>query len=68
LTRSGGPADVTSGSVVIVIVVGRLSRSGVPDTTDQRSGTTFPLAPAVAGKMAEAYREITGRRAKVLEN
>src|SRR5580698_7209212 len=68
LTRSGGPADVTLGSVVIVIGVGRLSRSGVPDTTNQRNVPTFPLPPAVAETMAEARKEITSRRAKVLEN
>jgi hypothetical protein len=54
LTRSRGSADVTPGSVVIVIGVGRLSRRGVPDRTDQQSGTTFPLTPVVAEKMAEA--------------
>src|ERR1700733_3656268 len=68
-TRRGGPADVTPGSVVVIVIgVGRLSQSGVPDTTDQRSGATFPRAPAVAGTMMEAQKEITSRRAKVLEN
>jgi hypothetical protein len=38
LVRSGGPADLALGSVVIVIVVDRLSRRLVGDTTGQNTG------------------------------